>query len=238
MRASPEWAPATAGSLARRLGLRNLLGADTRRWIGGAASRLWRHVAGRRVVYSGLTALIGVAILASVVAIAQKQDKVVPPAPATPVPLAQTAPASPQRIETTAHGAWNVTCRYFAEASIKPQCAGVLRVTETKNNQLIFAYVLSESPQGQLIVAFQTPTGVLVQQGVELKFGEGEVRRVPFTSCDPQHCDASTPIDDAFAKEALASATAVATIYSKDGRNVRIEMNQSGIDKVIESLRQ
>jgi invasion protein IalB len=201
--------------------------------LGNWPARLGSHVAALRKVYVGGLVAVAAFAVASYVAIAQKQDR--EPAPAESTATAPVAP-TPQRVETIVHGSWNLTCQHFADPAVKTRCAGILRVTESKSRQVIFAFALARNAQGQLIATFQTPTGVLVQKGIELRFGTGALRRVPFVSCEPQHCDGSAVLDQALATEAAASETAEATIHAKNGRRLTFKMNQSGIDKVLEAL--
>jgi invasion protein IalB len=77
----------------------------------------------------------------------------------------------------------------------------------------------------------------LVQNALELKFGNGAARRLNYVSCNPQQCAAEAPVDDAFIKDAVANSTATITVYTVSGQGVPFEVPIKGIDKAISSTR-
>jgi invasion protein IalB len=78
---------------------------------------------------------------------------------------------------------------------------------------------------------------LLIQNGVELKFGNGPARLVNYVWCGPRQCVAEALIDDAFVKEALANANATITVRTLGGEAIPIEVPIKGIDKAISSTR-
>lgn len=154
-------------------------------------------------------------------------------------PTAASAPAAPsvsRRTETTTYDAWVLTCTSTMEKGGKSVCSGMLRVIERKQNQVLFAWVIGRDEKGKLRSVMETPTGVLIQKGVELKLGKSPMRTLPYTACRPQQCDASTLMDEAFVRDAAASSEAVATIFAIDGRNINFNLNVKGIDKVLAAI--
>jgi invasion protein IalB len=166
-------------------------------------------------------------------------------APGTP-PSAQPAPP---RSETIVYDSWTVTCHEGGTA--KKSCLATLQVLDKDRRQVLLRWQIGFDNASRLTTAFDVPTGLLVtddktqtrssgisiKQGVELKLGDRPVRNVAFRICDTQRCEASTPIDDAFLKDAGTATTATATVYTADGRAVPFVMQLKGIDKALASVR-
>ena len=77
---------------------------------------------------------------------------------------------------------------------------------------------------------------ISIPNGIELKFGNGPVRRLSFVTCGPQQCVAEALIDDAFTREASANTKATITIHTPGGA-IPLELAVNGIDKAISYTR-
>ena len=194
--------------------------------------------------------------------LAQQQQQQQRPAPAAPAqrppaappqsPAPQTAqqgasgaapaqqpsqPAQPQpvRTEIVPHENWTVTCREFADK--RRACSAVLQVVQQQNNQVLFVWVLGKSNEGKLVGVLQTPTGVTLAPGVEVKLSRGGSRKATFVNCDASRCEATLDLDDAFIREASGSENADATIFSNAGQGVKFTLPLKGFDKAIAAVR-
>jgi invasion protein IalB len=170
------------------------------------------------------------------------------PTAAAPAPPPSAQPAPP-RSETIVYDSWTVTCHEGGTA--KKTCLATLQVLDKDRRQVLLRWQIGFDKAARLTTAIDVPTGLLVtddktqtrssgisiKQGVELKLGDRPVRNVAFRMCDAQRCEASTPIDDAFVKDAGTATTATATVYTADGRAVPFVMQLKGIDKALASLR-
>jgi len=159
-----------------------------------------------------------------------------------------------QRTETTKYDSWVVTCQEGAGTG-KKTCSASLRVAaqgQNQRQQLVLGWDIGLNKDGRYVSAFAVPPIVatrkgdkvasgplLVQNGVELKFGNGQARRLNFMWCGPKQCVAEGLIDDAFVKEALANtnANATVTLYTADGTPSPMEIPIKGIDKAISATR-
>lgn len=159
-------------------------------------------------------------------------------AQSTPTAKPGAAPSPPpqRRTETINYDNWVVTCTETMEKGAKKNCSGVLRVADNKSGQTLFAWIIGRDNEGALRTVMNTPTGVLVQKGVELKFGSSQPGVVPYVACTPQQCEASMVMVEAMLKEARASDKATATIHAVDGRAINFEMSIKGIDKVLTAV--
>jgi len=146
--------------------------------------------------------------------------------------------SGPQRIETVIYDSWRVTCRDVVGVKDKKNCSAMLQVTEPKQKRVVFAWVLGYDNKGTLTAEFQTPVGVQLLRGVELKLGQAQVRKVSFITCTGRACAAVTPMSAVLLKEAMVAKTATATVYTMNGRGVQFNISMKGFDKAIEALQQ
>jgi invasion protein IalB len=112
----------------------------------------------------------------------------------------------------------------------------MLQVIEEKQHQVLMVWLIGRDNQGVLRTVIQSPTGVKIPKGLELKFGASSVRTLPYAACTPQNCEASTAMDDAMVRDARASSEATATIYAIDGRAINFKIGTKGIDKAFVAL--
>lgn len=151
---------------------------------------------------------------------------------------AQPPQGTPLRSEQFTQDSWVVSCVETSGARIKKTCTAVQQLVDTRQKAPVFAWVIGRTPDGTLTNVFQTPTGLLLQRGVEFKVGDTAVRRAHFVVCTTQRCEASLPMDDSIVRDAKASpaGTAVASVTAADGRTVNFSLSMRGFDKVLAAL--
>ena len=163
------------------------------------------------------------------------------PAAAAPAPAGQPAPAQsapapqPVRTEILAHDNWTVTCREFADK--KRTCSGVLQVVQQQNNQVIFVWIVGKNAENKLMSVLQTPTGVAIGPGVEVKFARGPARKAVYANCEANRCEATLDLDDASIRDASATENTEATIISTGGQSVKFTLPFKGFDKALAAVR-
>ena len=148
----------------------------------------------------------------------------------------QATDTTPQRVETTILGRWVVTCQDNAKASTKHNCGASLRIVDN-NQQVVILWEIGRSADGALRASMQTPTGVLVQKGVDLKIGDTQVGKFNYAACVPQNCEANGALDEALVKKMAAASEMMVTIHARDGRDVHFKFPVNGIDKAIAAIR-
>lgn len=157
-----------------------------------------------------------------------------------PAPAAgQPAPAGPVRTETTPFDNWVLTCQETTPAGAKTPaktCWATMRVTDKERNQVLLVWILGKDAKGVPTLSLQTPTGLLLKDGLAITLG-GKTRRAPYVACDARSCEASMPYDAAFATELAASKEAAVTFTTRDGRDVTVKLPLSGTDKVLAALK-
>ncbi len=162
-------------------------------------------------------------------------------------PAASTAP---QRVETIKYDSWVVVCEDSVGGPSKKSCVAKLEAVSQDRRQVLMDWQIGMNKEGHFITTFQIPPymairkdnqtiggPLLIQNGVELKFGNGSARRINYVWCGPKQCFAEALIDDAFVKEALANTKATVTVHTAGGGVVPLEVPIKGIDKAISATR-
>jgi invasion protein IalB len=137
----------------------------------------------------------------------------------------------PQKTETINYENWVLTCREFLEGPRKRSCSITVAVQKQDTNQIVLALTVQPNEQGQLIASIQTPTGVAIAPGVELKFEKAASRKLAFDFCEPSRCSASQAADKNFIREVSAAASLTVVVQSSDGKPVNFEFPVKGFDK-------
>jgi invasion protein IalB len=158
--------------------------------------------------------------------------------------------SAPQRVETIKFDSWIVTCRDTVGGTAKKTCGASLKAMSQDRRELLLNWELGLNKDGHFITAIYVPPflaikkgdqsvggPLLIQNGVELKFGNGPARRISYLWCGPKQCLAEALIDDAFVKDALANTMATITVHTAGGGSVPIEIPITGIDKAISLTR-
>jgi invasion protein IalB len=152
-----------------------------------------------------------------------------PPQATAPKPGAATLPS--QKTETINYENWILTCREFLDGPKKRSCSITVAVQKQDTNQIILALTVQPNEQGQTVVSIQTPTGVAIAPGVELKLEKAAARKLAFDFCEPSRCSASLIADKNFLREASLAASLALVIQSSDGKPVNFEFPIKGFDK-------
>jgi invasion protein IalB len=152
-------------------------------------------------------------------------------------PNAELAQAASARTEILTYDNWTVTCR-DGQPKEKRTCSAELAISQEANNQrrVVFAWLMGLKDNVPTS-AFRFLPGVTITPGLELKFPEKAVRKVPITLCEPSHCEATAPMDEAFIKEASAAIQAEVVLHASDGRQVTFTVNMKGFSQALAAVR-
>jgi invasion protein IalB len=169
-----------------------------------------------------------------------------PAAPAAPAPAAQPAggqPASapapppiPTRTEILNFENWVVTCNEFAEGPKTRACSALLQIVQQNTNQIVFAWTIGFDNAKQIVTVMQTPTGVNIPPGIELRVGKVPPHKIPFASCDAGRCVATSPMDATLLREMTTVPTAEAIVQGSQGNTVQFTIQMKGFDKAFAAL--
>ncbi len=113
-----------------------------------------------------------------------------------------------------------------------------MQVVAQASNQVVLQWTLGFDNNHQPAIVLQTPTGVAIAPGVELRFGtesdikSGKVaaRRATYTICETNRCLASLP-DATLVRDMTAAQAAEVGVHSSQGTVVQFNMPMKGFDK-------
>jgi len=145
------------------------------------------------------------------------------------------APAAPQWTKVATYGSWEVRCQNPNAAN--KVCAAWLEIVNQQNKQVMMAWIVGPDNKGALQTIFQTPSGVRVSAGVDVKLGSAAARHVNYINCLPRQCTAGVAMDDAFVKDTIAAQKADVTLYAPDGKGINFGIPVSGLDKALAAIK-
>jgi invasion protein IalB len=148
-----------------------------------------------------------------------------------PAGQAPAPPQVPTRTEILNFENWAVTCNEFAESPKAKRCSALLQILQQNTNQIVFTWTVAMDDRKQLVAIMQTPTGVVIPPGVELRVGKLPSQKIPFASCDPGRCIATTTVDANLLREMTTSPTAEAIIQGSQGNTVQFNIQLKGFDR-------
>jgi invasion protein IalB len=187
------------------------------------------------------------------VAQAQNQRPASPPvtaAPPAPAPSAQRAQVSVQplqpeqrppqlaKTEVAYYDNWQTSCQEFVNPA-RRQCASVLQLVQTNQQTnsatVLVTWGLAQGEQ-QLNATIQTPTGILIAPGIELKIGK-TTKKLSYGRCDAQRCEAAFPVDEALSKELSAAESVELVIVAIQGNAITFNIPIKGYEKAAQALK-
>jgi invasion protein IalB len=143
---------------------------------------------------------------------------------------AAAPPQVPTRTEILNFENWAVTCNEFTDPKAK-RCSALLQILQQNTSQVVFTWTVAMDDRKQLVAVMQTPTGVVIQPGVELRIGKLPAQKIPFASCDTGRCVASATVDANLLREMTTSPTAEAVIQGSGGNTVQFNIQMKGFDR-------
>jgi invasion protein IalB len=135
--------------------------------------------------------------------------------------------------DMTVYDRWTVTCQNGDHGK---RCAAALRIVNAKQ-ELVILWQIGRTSDGKVLASIQTPTGVMVKQGVDLKVGDARIGRLDYAACVPQNCEAAGVLDEALIRKISASQEMMITIHARDGRDVNFKFPVGGADKAMAAVR-
>lgn len=153
----------------------------------------------------------------------------------SPQSTADAAPPQPTATESRTIGDWLLSCVTIAG---KKQCSIAQRLTDKNSNTVVFAWTIAKDANGNLVAIWDTPTGVLVNQGVALDVGSAQPLVVPYRACTAQQCEAAANLAAAFVTQLTSVPKATATIVATSGQRVTFNFSVNGLAEGLAALAQ
>ena len=148
---------------------------------------------------------------------------------------APAEPAKVRRAETIVDDNWTVTCAQTDQAGAKRQCSALLRIAQTDKNgaqRVVFTWVIGRQ-EGKLMSAISVPSGVQIPPGMEVKIGDKETRKLGYSICQPDHCEALLPLEESVVKSLAAAPTTEISIHAVNGAVAKFTVNMKGFAQAL-----
>jgi invasion protein IalB len=150
------------------------------------------------------------------------------------VPTATGVP--PQQMTGEPIGDWLFNCATNPQTSAR-RCSIVQRILNNQSNSVVFAWVIGNDDQGNLVAVWQTPTGVLINRGVAIDVGTEKPIAVPYTACITGHCEAVATLAPDFVETLIKAEKATATIIAVSGQGLTFDLSVKGLSDGIAALK-
>lgn len=149
------------------------------------------------------------------------------------------------RTESKAVDAWQVVCN-FGKNNQKLGCSAILKITQKiaaktdvksdkdkTQESVVMLWQIGKGHDGSYVSSIQTPTGVLIKPGVQLKLASVHGVTLTYVACDSSACTAGAVLDDNLLQQAKKAQTAEIILQSIDGKAYTYSFSPKGIDKAI-----
>jgi invasion protein IalB len=146
-------------------------------------------------------------------------------------PIAAGAP--PEQVPI---GDWLLNCATNPQTS-KKRCSIVQQILNNQSSSVVFAWVIGNDDQGNLVAVWQTPTGVLINRGVAIDVGTEKPIAVPYTACITGHCEAVATLAPDFVETLIKAEKATATIVAVSGQGLTFDLSVKGLSDGIAALK-
>ncbi len=133
-------------------------------------------------------------------------------------------------------GDWTLNCGMNPQTSRK-QCTIAQQLTDQKSKSVVFAWLIGNDGNGNLVAIWQTPTGVMVNRGVLIDIGANKPADVPFTSCISGRCEAVASLDSDFVSALSRATKATATIHAVTGEDLTFKLSVNGLAEAIDAVK-
>ena len=133
-------------------------------------------------------------------------------------------------------GDWVFSCGLNPQTSRK-QCTIAQQLTDQKSRSVIFAWLIGNDGEGNLVAVWQTPTGVLVNRGVVIDVGTAKTIAVPYTSCITGHCEAIANLAPDFIESLTRATKATATVFTVAGQGLTFNLSVNGLAQAIDAVK-
>lgn len=166
----------------------------------------------------------------------QADAELVADKPENRLPAASSTVANERNTEQTVLDRWTLTCRTDAQGEGNKKCSATNRIVDQNTGNALFVWVIGRNNQGDMVAYFQTPTGVLIGQGLTLTLANLESQKIDFYSCDNRRCEAILPLTEALVEEIADLPHLTAKIVSTTGYDLVFKIENNGISDVLHAF--
>jgi invasion protein IalB len=84
--------------------------------------------------------------------------------------------------------------------------------------------------------AISVPSGLQIPPGMEVKFGDKETRKLGYSICQPDHCEALLSLDELVVKSLAAAPTTEISVRAVNGSVAKFTINMKGFAQAVADL--
>jgi len=177
------------------------------------------------------------AVLAGTLAIAQQGGKVRTEAAATGEnPQTGATADNAKVIDRAVMGDWVYGC-VVGERPATKLCFIRQQLADSKTKTPIFSWTVGQDTKGNLVAVWQTPTGVLLAQGMLFDIGTEKPIPVPYRACTRGQCQAVANLAPDFVERLAKAEKARATIVAASGNGLAFDFSVQGLAEGLAALR-
>ena len=142
-----------------------------------------------------------------------------------------------QVVKRETFGDWNYVCVKPDNGDVR--CSISQQLADAGSNTPIFRWRISKGPDGALIGEWDTPSGVIVGQGIVLDAGWDKPARIPFQACFPEGCQAVAGFDPDAVDRLSKTGKAVVTMFPVDAGSggVQLVFSVKGLPEALAALK-
>jgi invasion protein IalB len=194
---------------------------------------------GKRMRWVIAIALIAVAaVIAGTFAIAQQAGKAghAEAAATTVAPPAAADGDESAIVDRAVIGDWIFGC--VDQPRPTPRfCFIRQQLADNKTKTPIFTWTVGQDAKGNLVAVWQTPTGVLIGQGMLFDIGMEKPIPVPYRECTRGQCQAVANLAPDFVERLAKAEKARATIVAASGTGLAFDFSVQGLAEGLAALR-
>jgi invasion protein IalB len=178
------------------------------------------------------------AMLAGTLAIAQQAGKAgrAEAAATTAAPASAAAGDEATIVDRAVMGDWVFGC-VDQPRPARRLCFIRQQLADSKTKTPIFTWTVGQDAKGNLVAVWQTPTGVLVAQGMLFDIGMEKPIPVPYRACTRGQCQAVANLAPDFVDRLAKAEKARATIVAASGNGLAFDFSVQGLAEGLAALR-
>jgi len=148
----------------------------------------------------------------------------------------QAPPPQPIVTKQVTYGDWVYTCLKANASQPTPICNISQTLSDSKTNEPFFLWRIIATDKG-LVSEWQTRTGIMVDQGIQLDTGGPKPITIPFQFCTPTGCQAQANLAPDFVDALTKAPKANATVFPIGAKGITLPLSVKGIADALNALK-
>ena len=133
------------------------------------------------------------------------------------------------------YNGWVVTCVKI-DAKAKETCSAQFRVIKKKNKKILMSWLIGYTKKNVLVTELFTPSGVLIEPGVELVIDKKLSVKALYKSCGPRGCKSRLVMSKKLRARFAKAKTVSVKVNSTDGRVISFNLGFKGFARALKDI--